>query len=139
MNSTVINSNEDLSDAIDNMESKRKEMKRYESWITKKLKDIKMRKTITDTEIHYETVRFEETYYKHAETCKEQVDAITATPGLSRADKEIVKRSASDMKDAMFKSYDSFTDEFNEHMRDIERSRQGDNPRQRKTLKHIPI
>ena len=117
----VINSNEDLRDAIDNMESKRKEMKRYESVITKKLKDLKMRKTITATEIHYERVHFEEAYDKHADKCKEQVDAITRIQGLSRADKDIVKRSTNDMKEAMFKSYDCFMDNFNESMREIER------------------
>ena len=117
----VINSNEDLKYAIDNMDSKRKEMKIYESQINKRIKDIKMRKTITAADIHYERVRFEEGYDKHVDKCKDQVDAIIKVQGLSRVEKYIVKRSTGDMKEAIYKSYDCFTDNFNEKMREIEK------------------
>ena len=77
-----------------------KEMKRYESQINKRLKDMKMRKTITAADIHYERVRFEEGYDRHVDKCKDQVDAIIKVQGLSRVEKYIVKRSTGDMKEA---------------------------------------
>ena len=122
---------------VDNLNDKRQEMKQFESWITRQLKDIKMRKKITGNEIHYERVRFEETYYKHVESCKAQVNVILATPGLSRKEKETVRKSTGDLKAAMYRSYDHFTDEFNVQMREIEIDADRTTPQDRERSSHI--
>ena len=133
----IVISNEDLADAVDILNDKRQEMKQFESWITRQLKDIKMRKKITGNEIHYERVRFEETYYKHVESCKAQVNVILATPGLSRKEKETVRKSTADLKAAMYRSYDHFTDEFNIQMREIEIDADRTTPQDRERSSHI--
>ena len=133
----IINNNDDLNDAIDRMDNKREEMKRYENRATRRLRDLQKRKKITSFDIAHERNRFEEGYEKHLDKSKEQIDAILNVQGLSRNERDVVKRSAAEMKKAIYKSYDVFVEHFNDMLDELEEKdldKDNPQPKERQTL-----
>ena len=109
----IINDNDDLNDAIANMDSKKEAVKIFESQATRRLSDLKNKKKITSTDIDFERNRFEEGYEKHLDKSKEGVNAVLNVQGLSRTDKDIVRRSAVEIRRAIYNNYEVFVEQFN--------------------------